>query len=124
MSPGRILGRSVLHHLDEEFRFERLVACRRCLEGCLVLWLQRMLPLPTTYKSDVFTADHNDLIQEEPYKLTLFGKSRSKMEVVAADFLPSDGQLYIAVVDAHCDMHILQYDPERMYPPPADDAPT
>lgn len=35
------------------------------------------------------------------------------MEVVQADFLPFEGQLYLIVVDADMDMHILQYDPER-----------
>lgn len=38
------------------------------------------------------------------------------MEVVAADFLPSEGQLYIIILDADMDMHILQYDPERKSP--------
>lgn len=53
------------------------------------------------------------MTQEEPYKLSIFGKSRSKMEVVTADFLPFEGALYLIVVDANCDLHVLQYDPER-----------
>ena len=32
---------------------------------------------------------------EEPYKMTLFGKGRAKLEVVLAEFLPFDGQLFI-----------------------------
>lgn len=35
------------------------------------------------------------------------------MEVVEADFLPFEGQLYLIVIDANMDMHVLQYDPER-----------
>jgi len=50
---------------------------------------------------------------EEPYKITLFGKSRAKMEVVGAEFLPFAGALYILVVDAHMDLHVLQYEPEN-----------
>jgi cleavage and polyadenylation specificity factor subunit 1 len=50
---------------------------------------------------------------QEPYKLTVLGKSRTKMEVVAAEFLPFDGQLYLLVVDAQMDLHVLQYDPEN-----------
>lgn len=50
---------------------------------------------------------------QEPYKLTVLGKSRTKMEVVAAEFLPFDRQLYIIVVDAQMDLHVLQYDPEN-----------
>ncbi|KAM3419764.1 Protein cft1 [Cercospora zeina] len=51
---------------------------------------------------------------EEPYKLTVMGKSpKSKMEVMAADFLPFDGGLYILIMDADMDLHVLQYDPEN-----------
>lgn len=50
---------------------------------------------------------------EEPYKLTVLGKSRTHMEVVCAEFLPADGQLFILVVDADMDLHVLQYDPEN-----------
>lgn len=56
-------------------------------------------------------------LQEEPYKLSLFGKSRSQMEVVSAEFLPFEGQLYILIIDADLDIHVLQYDPERAYHP-------
>lgn len=51
---------------------------------------------------------------EDPYKMTLFGKSKA-MEVVVADALPDGKELYIAVADSNCDLHILQYDPERMF---------
>ena len=50
---------------------------------------------------------------EEPYKLTVLGKSRTHMEVIAADFLPFDDQLYILIMDADMDLHVLQYDPEN-----------
>ncbi|KAH7025390.1 CPSF A subunit region-domain-containing protein [Macrophomina phaseolina] len=50
---------------------------------------------------------------EDPYKMILFGKSRSKMEVMAADFLPHDKQLYLMVADGDCNLHALQYDPDH-----------
>lgn len=50
---------------------------------------------------------------EEPYKLTVLGKSRTQMEVACAEFLPAGDQLYILVVDADMDLHVLQYDPEN-----------
>ncbi|CAK1363621.1 unnamed protein product [Cercospora beticola] len=51
---------------------------------------------------------------EEPYKLTVMGKSpKSKMEIMAAEFLPFDGGLYILIMDADMDLHVLQYDPEN-----------
>ncbi|KAM0712189.1 hypothetical protein Q7P37_011283 [Cladosporium fusiforme] len=50
---------------------------------------------------------------EEPYKLSVLGKSRTQMEVVCADFLPAEDQLFILVVDADMDLHVLQYDPEN-----------
>lgn len=49
---------------------------------------------------------------EDPYKLTFLGKSRPQMEVVCAEFLPFEGQLFVLVIDADLDLHVLQYDPE------------
>jgi cleavage and polyadenylation specificity factor subunit 1 len=34
------------------------------------------------------------------------------MEVIAAEFLPHEKQLYILVGDADKNIHVLQYDPE------------
>jgi len=50
---------------------------------------------------------------EEPYKMMLFGKSATKMEVMTADILPDGKDLYIVVADASCNLHIMQFDPER-----------
>ena len=49
---------------------------------------------------------------EDPYQLRLFGKSKH-IEVMALEFLPDGKQLYIIVADADCNLHVLQYDPER-----------
>ncbi|KAI9656016.1 MAG: mRNA cleavage and polyadenylation factor subunit [Bathelium mastoideum] len=50
---------------------------------------------------------------EEPYKILLFGKGRSHMETIAAEFLPNDKQLHFAVADADCNLHMLQFDPDH-----------
>jgi cleavage and polyadenylation specificity factor subunit 1 len=50
---------------------------------------------------------------EEPYMMMLFGKSSTSIEVVAADLLPDGKELYIVAADADCNLHIMQYDPER-----------
>ncbi|KAF2498940.1 hypothetical protein BU16DRAFT_571198 [Lophium mytilinum] len=50
---------------------------------------------------------------EEPYKMLHFGKSRSHMEVLAAEFLPHEKQLHIVIADADCNIHVLQFDPEH-----------
>ncbi|KAI6858374.1 protein CFT1 [Hortaea werneckii] len=50
---------------------------------------------------------------EEPYRLSHLAKTRTHMEVIAADFLPFDGQLFIVIVDAEMDLHVMQYDPEN-----------
>lgn len=55
---------------------------------------------------------------EEPYKMMLFGKSATKMEVLTADLLPDGGELYVVAADADCNLHVMQFDPERMFPPP------
>lgn len=39
------------------------------------------------------------------------------MEVLAADFLPDDKQLYLVIADADSNIHILQFDPERKFSP-------
>jgi cleavage and polyadenylation specificity factor subunit 1 len=53
---------------------------------------------------------------EEPYKLVLFGKSSTNLEVLNADFLPDGKELYIVASDPEGNMHILQFDPERKLP--------
>lgn len=53
-------------------------------------------------------------LQEEPYKMSLFGKDPDYLEVAAADFLPDGNKLYILVADSDCNLHVLQYDPEGM----------
>lgn len=52
---------------------------------------------------------------EEPYKMILFGKSTSKLEILNADFLPHGKELFIVASDADGHIHILQFDPEREY---------
>ena len=55
---------------------------------------------------------------EEPYKMMLFGKSSTKLEVLNADFLPDGKELFIVASDAEGHIHILQFDPERKIFPP------
>lgn len=45
--------------------------------------------------------------------MILFGKSRTTMEVMAADFLPHEKDLFMMVADADGDLNVLQYDPDR-----------
>ncbi|KAL9093951.1 MAG: hypothetical protein Q9165_003874 [Trypethelium subeluteriae] len=50
---------------------------------------------------------------EEPYRMVLFGKGRSHMETITAEFLPNDKQLHFAIADADSNLHILQFDPDH-----------
>ncbi|KAK4672382.1 mRNA cleavage and polyadenylation factor subunit [Podospora pseudopauciseta] len=50
---------------------------------------------------------------EEPYKMMLFGKSNTRLEVLNADFLPNGKELSIVACDAEGHIHILQFDPEH-----------
>lgn len=60
---------------------------------------------------------------EEPYRMILFGKSTSRLEVLNADLLPDGKELFIVASDAEGQIHILQFDPERTSPPsPPNDA--
>lgn len=45
--------------------------------------------------------------------MMLFGKERSRLEVVCAEFLPHRKQLFMLVADADCKLHVLQFDPDR-----------
>lgn len=44
--------------------------------------------------------------------MQVFGRDLDNMEVMAADFLPMNKQLYIISADGDCDLHVFQYDPE------------
>jgi cleavage and polyadenylation specificity factor subunit 1 len=57
------------------------------------------------------------MLQEEPYKMMLFGRSRNRLEVIAAEFLPFEKQLHIIVADAEMNLQVLQFDPESRYRP-------
>ncbi|KAJ4397442.1 mRNA cleavage and polyadenylation factor subunit [Gnomoniopsis smithogilvyi] len=50
---------------------------------------------------------------EEPYKMMLFGKSNTRLEVLNADFLPDGKDLFIVAADADANLHVLQFDPEH-----------
>lgn len=52
---------------------------------------------------------------EEPYKMILFGKSATLLEVLTADFLPDNNELSIVACDSDGGLHMLQFDPERTY---------
>ncbi|TPX19066.1 uncharacterized protein E0L32_011227 [Thyridium curvatum] len=50
---------------------------------------------------------------EEPYKMMLFGKSSSRLEVLNVDFLPDGRDLSIIAADADGNIHVLKFDPEH-----------
>ncbi|KAI1193251.1 CPSF A subunit region-domain-containing protein [Nemania serpens] len=50
---------------------------------------------------------------EEPYKLILFGKSSTKLEVLTVEFLPDGAELLIVACDSDGGIHTLQFDPEH-----------
>lgn len=52
-------------------------------------------------------------LQEDPYKISLFGQSRPNIEVAAAEFLPQAGALFLVLVDTTHNLHVLQFDAEN-----------
>ncbi|KAI0431549.1 CPSF A subunit region-domain-containing protein [Xylaria sp. FL1042] len=50
---------------------------------------------------------------QEPYKLILYGKSSTKLEVLTIDFLPDGADLYIVACDSDGSIHILEFDPDH-----------
>ncbi|KAI9894932.1 MAG: mRNA cleavage and polyadenylation factor subunit [Vezdaea aestivalis] len=51
--------------------------------------------------------------RDSPYRISIFGKSGSDLEIVAAEFIPEGDSLYIVAADAALDLYIFQYDPEN-----------
>lgn len=54
----------------------------------------------------------NKLLQDEPYRMVLFGKDYREVEVLSCEFMTSNNRLFILVADTTQHLHILQYDPE------------
>lgn len=52
---------------------------------------------------------------EEPYKMILFGKSSTKLELLTVEFLPDGNELFIVACDSDGGIHIFQFDPERKF---------
>lgn len=44
--------------------------------------------------------------------MMLFGRSKTRMEVMGADFLPFENQLHLIVADAEMNLQVLQFDPD------------
>ena len=45
--------------------------------------------------------------------MQLFGRDQTSLDVIAAEFLPDDKQLFIVAADGDGTLHVLQYDPEN-----------
>ncbi|KAF2001233.1 hypothetical protein P154DRAFT_619566 [Amniculicola lignicola CBS 123094] len=67
-----------------------------------------MLLMGDAYKGLWFTG-----YTEEPYKMMLFGRSKTQMEVMTAEFLPFEKQLHMIVADGDMNLQVLQFDPEN-----------
>ncbi|SMN20841.1 similar to Saccharomyces cerevisiae YDR301W CFT1 RNA-binding subunit of the mRNA cleavage and polyadenylation factor [Maudiozyma saulgeensis] len=49
----------------------------------------------------------------EPYRMLSLGRSMSKLETVAVDFLVNNGNLYFVVTDRNNILHVLKYAPDE-----------
>lgn len=89
-----------------------------CLPVAFLDCLCQLVTLKTLWKSGLWLA--GDALKgiwlggftEDPYKLTFLGKSETHMEVLCAEFMPFEGQLFVLAIDADMVLHVLQYDPE------------
>ncbi|KAH6879298.1 CPSF A subunit region-domain-containing protein [Alternaria rosae] len=71
-----------------------------------------MLAMSDAYRGVWFTG-----YTEEPYKMSLFSRSKHDLESIAVEFLPFDQQLHLIVADADMNLQVLQFDPDSTYPP-------
>ncbi|KAI4613398.1 mRNA cleavage and polyadenylation factor subunit [Alternaria ethzedia] len=67
-----------------------------------------MLAMADAYRGVWFTG-----YTEEPYKMSLFSRSKHNLETIAVDFLPFDQQLHLIVADADMNLQVLQFDPDN-----------
>lgn len=54
---------------------------------------------------------------EEPYTFKVLGKSGGQIPMLVADFLPDGEDLSMIGVDADGDLHVFEFNPDRMYSP-------
>lgn len=89
-----------------------------CLPVAFLDCLCQLSTLKTLWKTGLWLAGDSwkglwlGGFTEDPYKLTFLGKSQTHMEVLCAEFLPFESQLYVLAADADMNLHVLQYDPE------------
>lgn len=50
---------------------------------------------------------------EEPYRMVLFGKSSTRLEVLTVEFLPDGNELLLVACDSDGGIHVLQFDPDH-----------
>jgi len=81
--------------------------------NCYVTSVKELPGTGLCLMSDAFKGVWFTGYTEEPYKMMLFGKSTSNLEVLNADFLPDGRELFIVASDVDGHIHILQFDPER-----------
>ncbi|KAK3336811.1 CPSF A subunit region-domain-containing protein [Cercophora scortea] len=81
--------------------------------NCYVTSVKELPGTGLCLMSDAFKGVWFTGYTEEPYKMILFGKSSTKLEVLNADFLPDGPELFIVATDADGHIHILQFDPEH-----------
>ncbi|EEY23743.1 cft-1 [Verticillium alfalfae VaMs.102] len=103
--------------------------CEKCMVRGLRRWHAAAVALPdlSTYVVAVhelrntgycLMADANMGVwfvgySEEPYRMTLFGKSGTQLKCLTADFLVAGNDLSIVASDEDGVLHILQFDPEH-----------
>ncbi|KAJ9151821.1 Protein cft1 [Pleurostoma richardsiae] len=81
--------------------------------NCYVTSVKELPGTGLCLMSDAFKGVWFTGYTEEPYKMMLFGKSNTSLEVLNADFLPDGRELFIVAADADGNIHILQFDPEH-----------
>lgn len=81
--------------------------------NCFVTAVKELPGTGLCLMSDAFKGVWFTGYTEEPYKMVLFGKSSTNLEVMNVDFLPDGKELFIVASDADSNIHILQFDPER-----------
>ncbi|KAB5584746.1 CPSF A subunit region-domain-containing protein [Coniochaeta sp. 2T2.1] len=81
--------------------------------NCYVTCVKELPQTGLCLMSDAFKGVWFTGYTEEPYKLVLFGKSSTNLEMLNADFLPFNKELYIVASDPDGNLHILEFNPDH-----------
>ncbi|OAA62286.1 protein CFT1 [Cordyceps fumosorosea ARSEF 2679] len=83
--------------------------------NCHILGVRELRGTGLCLMADAFKGMWFAGYTEEPYTFKVLGKSSGQIPMLVADFLPDGEDLSMIGVDADGDLHVFEFNPDRMY---------